>query len=110
MEIKINDQNQVLNFGVRFVRELDKIASLSVKGVSLGMGLTKTLPGLQAFDAAVLSDIIYAATVTNSPRPSRNDVDDYIDGCDNLDEIFNQVTKEINTANATKAALKNMKA
>lgn len=110
MEITINNKKQVLNFGVRFVRELDKVAGIAANGVSLGMGLTKSIPALQGYDTAVLSDVIYCATATNSPRPSQNDVDDFIDSCEDVESIFKEVTKEINNANATKAALKNMKA
>ena len=53
MEIKLNDKTVQLNFGVRFVRELDKVAGMSVNGQSFGFGLTKSLPALQAYDPAV---------------------------------------------------------
>lgn len=112
MEIKIKNKKQPLSFGVKFVRELDKIAGLERENISLGMGLTKTLPGLDVFDPAVLSDIIYCATFGNSPRPGRNDVDDYIDGLEvrELEALFDDVKKEVNEANAIKAAIKNRKA
>lgn len=80
MKITINGKEQELNFGVRFVRELDKVAGMEAGGMSLGMGLTKSLPALNAYDPAVLSDVIYSATFRNSPRVGRNDVDDYLDG------------------------------
>ncbi|MCM0724308.1 tail assembly chaperone [Latilactobacillus curvatus] len=113
MNLTINGQEQELNFGVRFVRELDKVAGINKDGVQLGFGLTRSLPGMQTYNPATLSDVIYAATATNSPRPSRNDVDDYIDSIESIDElekVFEEVNQGIDKANALKAALKNMKA
>ena len=37
MKIKINNTEYELNFGIRFVRELDKIEKMTNKGISLGM-------------------------------------------------------------------------
>lgn len=111
MQIKVNDKKVELFFGVAFVRELDKIAGLKKKDVELGMGLTKSIPGLQAYDAAVLSNIIYCATVTESPRPSMKEVDAFVeDKSTDIESIFDQVQKELKESNATKLALKKMKA
>ena len=113
MELTINGNTQALNFGVRFVRELDKVAGIEKSGVQLGFGLTRSLPGMQTYNPATLSDVIYAATATNSPRPSQNDVDDYVDGIETVEEseqLFEQINEGIDKANALKAALKNMKA
>ena len=113
MKITINGKEQELNFGVRFVRELDKVAGMEAGGMSLGMGLTKSLPALNAYDPAVLSDVIYSATFRNSPRVGRNDVDDYLDGLTSVKEfekLFDDVSKEVKKANVLKVALKNMQA
>lgn len=113
MKITIAGKEQELNFGVRFVRELDKVAGMEAGGMSLGMGLTKSLPALNAYDPAVLSDVIYSATFRNSPRVSRNDVDDYLDGLTSVKEfekLFDDVSKEVKKANVLKVALKNMQA
>lgn len=109
MEIKLNDKTVQLNFGVRFVRELDKVAGMSVNGQSFGFGLTKSLPALQAYDPAVLSDVIYSAAYEVKPRPTQNTIDDFIDNCENLEKVFEEVQKEINDSNAVKVAAKNMK-
>lgn len=110
MQLKINSKNYELNFGVKFVRELDKNAGVSASGVSFGMGLTKALPALQAYDPAVLSDVIYAATAASKKRPSSNEVDDFIDSDIDLEPVFAQVSQEMLAANAVKLAVKNMKA
>ncbi|GBG94648.1 hypothetical protein LFYK43_11070 [Ligilactobacillus salitolerans] len=112
MQVKINGKEIELKFGVKFTRELDKIAGLDVQGASFGMGLTKTIPALNTADPAALSDVIYAATSTVlSFRPSQDDVDDFIDGYEgDLEKLFDDVIAEMGKANAIKVALKNAQA
>lgn len=112
MQIKINNREVELKFGVKFVRELDVVAGMDVHGASFGMGLTKSIPALQACDPAVLSDVIYSATSTvKSFRPSRDDVDDFIDDYDgDLEKLFDDVYAEMKQATAIKVALKNAQA
>lgn len=62
MEITIGKQKQELNFGVRFVNELDNVIGVKRDGISLGFGLTKSIPALQAYDTAVLAQVLYCAT------------------------------------------------
>jgi len=112
MQVKINNKEVELKFGVKFVRELDKVAGLDVKGASFGMGLTKSIPALNTADPAVLADVIYSAASTNKAfRPSQDDVDNFIDDYDgDLEKLFDDVTKEMSAANAIKVALKNVQA
>lgn len=110
MEIKLNNKTIQLNFGVRFVRELDKVAGMTVNGQSFGFGLTKSLPALKAYDPAVLSDVIYSAAYANKPRPTQAAIDDFIDDCSDLGKVFDEVNTEIEESNAVKVAAKNMKA
>lgn len=112
MQVKINNKEVELKFGVKFVRELDKVAGLDVNGASFGMGLTKSVPALNTADPAVLADVIYSAASTNKAfRPSQDDVDNFIDDYDgDLEKLFDDVTKEMSAANAIKVALKNVQA
>lgn len=112
MQVKINNKEVELKFGVKFVRELDKVAGLDVNGASFGMGLTKCIPALNTADPAVLADVIYSAASTNKAfRPSQDDVDNFIDDYDgDLEKLFDDVTKEMSSANAIKVALKNAQA
>jgi hypothetical protein len=113
MKLDIQCRNQQLNFGVGFVRELDRIAPVQTAGMEFGMGLIKALPALQTYDPAVLSDIIYSATLGNSPRVGRQEVDEFIDSMDDvkkLGKLFDDVLKEINNSVPVKVAVKNMKA
>ena len=109
MEIKINGKNVELNFGVAFVRELDKVAGMQVNGQSFGFGLTKSLPALQAYDPAVLADVLYCAAWDNKPRPTQKAIDEFIDTDSDLEKVFDEVNKAISESNAVKVAAKNMK-
>lgn len=108
MEITIKGKKYQLNFGVGFVRDLDKYFGLSNNaGFSLGMGLTKAIPGLQSYDTAVLSEVIHCAT---EPTASLADIDSYIDDPKtNIEKLFKDVVKEMSEANAVKLAAKNLR-
>ena len=55
MKLKVGRKNYDLNFGIGFDRNLDKYYGVSVKGMSLGLGLTKSLSCLRVYDPACLS-------------------------------------------------------
>ncbi|QHJ77625.1 MAG: hypothetical protein [Bacteriophage sp.] len=112
MQLKINNDNVELNFGVRFVRELDKVAGIEHEGVKIGYGIAKCLPELKTYDPAALSDVLYCATFKNSPRPGQNDIDDYLETltADQLEKLFDKTIAEINKATVLKVAIKNMRA
>ena len=59
MILKINEKDVELKFGVRFVRELDKVGGVDTGSFNMGMALTKAIPALQAYDPVALSNVIY---------------------------------------------------
>lgn len=107
MELTINDKKVGLKFGVRFLRELDKIASVENSGIKFGMGLSRSILGLRAYDAAVLADVLYAASYGKVGQAT---IDNYLDNCEDLEKIFDDVIKEISESNAANLAVKKMKA
>ena len=116
MEIKINGKTQELNFGVKFVRLLDKKMPIvmNVKGMGeqpFGMALTRVVPALKTFDTAVLSDVIYLALWGSKPRPSQEDVDAFIDDDKtDIEKLFSDVIDAMSKSNSVKLATKNLKA
>ncbi len=107
MELTINDKKVELKFGVRFLRELDKIASVENSGIKFGMGLSRSILGLRAYDAAVLADVIYAASYG---KVGQTTIDNFLDSCEDLEKVFDDVMKEISESNAANLAVKKMKA
>lgn len=110
MFLKINDKKVELNFGIRFVRELDKVSGVDTGSFNMGMALTKVIPALQTYDPVALSNVIYAASYKATPRPGMNEVDEYLDNVPNIEKLFDGVTKELLKANVVKTAAKNLKA
>ena len=107
MELTINNKKVELKFGVRFLRELDKIASVENSGIKFGMGLSRSILGLRAYDAAVLADVIYAASYG---KVGQTTIDNFLDGCEDLEKVFDDVMKEISESNAANLAVKKMNA
>lgn len=110
MNLKINEKNVELKFGIRFVRELDIVGGVDTGSFNMGMALTKAIPALQAYDPVALSNVIYAASYGASPRPGMAEVDEFIENYGDIEKLFADVTKEMLKANVVKAAAKNLKA
>lgn len=115
MQIKVNNKDVNLNFGVRFIRELDQKVglTLTIQGIkqNFGMALTKVIPALQSYDVAVLADLLYCAAWDNQKRPSLSDIDAFLDDTNtDIDKLFDDVQKELKSSNAARTATKNLKA
>lgn len=110
MKITVGNEEQELNFGVGFVRELDTVAGMKKDGMTLGYGTIRSLPALQAYDSAVLSDVLYSAAVDNSPRSGKKDFDKYIESLtmSKLEKLFADVQKEIKASVPVQVSLKNI--
>lgn len=110
MELTINGKEYSFKFGVKFVRELDKTIKIEQKGIEFGMGLAgKVLPELLTGNVNTLANILFLANRTETPKLSQNEIDDYIDDCEDIEALFDLVTDEIKESNAGKLATKNLK-
>lgn len=102
MFININEKATEVRFGIRFIRELDKVNTLEREGVKFGAGLELGIPRLMACDTAALSDILYIGTVTEKNRPTPSDVDAFVENHENIEKLFDEVLDELKKSNATK--------
>lgn len=111
MKLKINGEDKLFIFGVKFIRNLDK--NRGVEGeqngmkMNFGMGLTVLMPSLVTQDASALADALFAAAKGNV---TQDEIDNYIDNSKNLEGLFKQVINEIKESNAAKPVVKNLKA
>lgn len=109
MELTINGKEYSFKFGVKFVRELDKTVKIEREGISFGMGLAaKVLPELMTGNINTLSNVLFLANRTETPKLSQNEIDDYIDDCEDIEALFDLVTDELKESNAGKLAMKNL--
>ena len=102
MQIEINGKEIDLNFGIRFIRELDEKYNLIVAGKKVGVGIEETIPRILMGNVVALEDVIYAATWTAKKRPTLSEMDDFIDGVEDIEALFNEVIEELKKQNATK--------
>lgn len=103
MQISVNGKNIELNFGIRFVRELDKKFHLTLEGGKrIGTGLEETVPLLFTGDILALEDIIQAAAWGVDGTLTQEEMDDYLDSVEDIDTLFETVLKELKNQNATR--------
>lgn len=103
MELTINDKIISFKFGVKFVREIDKNFPIEQEGIKFGMGLSaKIYPELMTANVATLADILFLANRTEKPKLTLSEIEDYIDECDDIEGLFDEVTNQITESNTGK--------
>ncbi len=104
MIVEINGKGCKLNFGIGFIRELDdKYFVVSKTGVRFGSGLETKVPMLLAGDVVTLAEFIYMGTARmEKDRPAPREIDDYIDGVEDIEGLFSEVVDELKKSNACK--------
>lgn len=103
MQITIKDQTIELKFGIRFVRELDrKFHVVLDSGKRIGTGLEETVPLLFTGNIIALSDLLFASTTAGDYKITQEEIDDYLDGVEDIDALFWEVLEELKKQNATK--------
>lgn len=108
MQIKINGKDYELNFGIRWVLLMNQKHNVVLNGLSQGMGINQAVVALKQYDPVGLSEIILNATWINKDRPTSADIDHYLDTDADIKKLCDGILKEIETANATKAQVKNV--
>ena len=105
MELKINDHNVALVFGMAFVRELNHLAGVATKeGINLGMALQTTIPSLIGADPVAIANV-------KTGRPTQEDVDAYLENeVEDWDKLAEKLVVELEKSNVTKRPLQAMKA
>lgn len=108
MQIKINGKAYELNFGIRWVLLMNQKHNITQNGLSQGMGINQAVASLSQYDPIGLSEILLNATWINKERPTSADIDHYLDTDADVKKLCDSILKEIETANATKAQVKNV--
>ncbi|MDU0401103.1 hypothetical protein LMG8526HA_01989 [Lactococcus lactis] len=109
MELTINGKQVSFKFGVKFVRELGQNFVIETKGVSFGMALAvKIIPELEMANIATLSNVLFLGNRTEKTKLSQGDIDDFIDECEDIEKLFDDVLKEITESNTGKLIKRKM--
>ena len=105
MLLNIGNKETELNFGIRFVYELNKKYKRIENGVELGFGLPTVYVKLEVGDLTALVDIIYCATRNSKYKPTDAQIETFIDECADIDGLIAEIYDELAESNATKKAL-----
>ena len=108
MQIKNKKKNYDLNFGIRWVLLMNQKHNITQNGLSQGMGINQAVASLSQYDPIGLSEILLNATWINKERPTSADIDHYLETDADIKKLCDSILKEIETANATKAQVKNV--
>lgn len=109
LELTINGTVFEFNFGMGFMREINKKVSTPVDGlkdVNKNIGLQYTVASVIDGDVEALVDLLDAANKGHSPRVTRALLDVYIDDeSTDIDGLFESVIDFLKSANATKKTM-----
>lgn len=105
-ELTINNNVYQFNFGMGFLREVNKKVGTPVDGlpdVKKNIGLQYYIASVIDGDLEALVDILEVANKSQNPRVTRALLDSYIDDENtDIDELFGSVLDFLKSANATK--------
>lgn len=105
-ELVIKDIAYPLNFGMGFVRKLDKSVNIPVDGlpgVKKDIGLTYAIMSLMDNDIVMLANVIDIANEGQNPRLTKSAIDAYLeDESTDIEELFDKILGFFKSANCTK--------
>ena len=105
-ELTVNNPVVQFNFGMGFLREMNRKVSVPVEGmqgVKQNIGLRYNVARLIDGDVEALVDVLDAANLGCEPRVTRKTLDEFVDQADtDIDEVFEKVLGFLKTANATR--------
>lgn len=105
-ELEINGQMVPFNFGMGFLREINKRTSIPVEGmqnVRQNVGLRYSVAKLLDGDVEALVEVLDIANTGCDPRVTKKALDFFIDSEDtDIDEVFEKTLGFLKTANATR--------
>lgn len=105
MDFKINGENKKLNFGVRFVANIDESEKYEAEGISFGMGLMLVQQKLNMGNLEALTSVIkHALYKENVTKDEVMDaLDEYAEEND-LEVLIQKIEGELKNSNAVRTA------
>ena len=108
-ELTIRDQVYQFNFGMGFLREINKLYGTPVDGIpdaKKNVGLRFLLAGLFDGELEDLTKILLVANKAQTPRLTEKELDYYIDcECEDVEALFAEVLDFLKNVNATKKTM-----
>lgn len=112
-ELTIKGNTYQFNFGMGFLREVNKKMKAPVDGVpnaEKSVGCRMLIIDVFDGEPEALVDVLLAANKNQDPRVTRETLDAYIDDPDtDMDKLFGDVLDFLEQNNATRKIVKNIK-
>jgi len=115
MKKTINGTSYNFEFGIKFLRELDKLFAPEVSGMQMkyGFGLDLTINTLISAQPQIVSNYLLAANSTETPRIGQEELDAWIEDQEDIEPIASEIVEAMEAKNmlakkvkAAKASLK----
>lgn len=114
-ELEISGEVYQFNFGMGFLRDINKLAMKKIEGVtgeitSQEIGLQLRIAGLMDGDVEALADVLYRANANQKPRLTKAAIDAFIEDEEtDIDAVFTQVLDFLEKSNATRKTVADVK-
>jgi hypothetical protein len=111
MELTINGAVYQFNFGMGFMREINKMLGKPIDGIpgeKENIGMQFKIAGVISGDCEALVDVLLAANKGQNPRVTQMLLDSYIDEVDDIDAFFQMVIDFLKQGNASKKITVNL--
>ena len=110
MKITISKQEYELHFGMAFLREANRIASVSYAGMDINAGgMAILMAGAGLKDPDVLVKLIKCGLASETHTPTNIEIDLFVEGLiekEDFDSFYNQILDEIKKQPVLMQALK----
>lgn len=109
MKLEIAGKEHQLEFGIRFLREMDKTYTEKVDGMEFGLGMEKAGLYLTTENPLVLVDVIKAATAHDKNSPSVKEIEKAIEAHaeeHGMDKLFADIKEALGKSTWTKNKMK----
>ncbi|MDO4803889.1 MAG: tail assembly chaperone [Lachnospiraceae bacterium] len=102
MELEIGGTVYSFRAGFAFIREVDPMKKQKQNGMEQNVGLNVLIGGLYDGNVDDLLTCLDAMNKTEKPRATKTALEGYIEECDDIDGLFDQVKDFLSNANCTR--------
>lgn len=106
MNLKINDKDYELHFGLDFIAHLNKKHTSYENGYELGRGIYNAVIQIQNADPTILVDLIEAATITEPQKPTREQIKQFIESIEDAEVLMDDFLSVFEKAPMTRPTMK----
>lgn len=108
MELEIDGEVYQFKAGFAFIREVDPMHKQKQNGVEENVGVNLLIGGLFDKDTEDLLTALYAMNKGMTPRIAKGKLEEYIEDCEDIDGLFDQVNDFLSNANCVKSKAKRL--